>query len=295
MAQTGPLGWHDVCVNLSDIAVVCTAYRRPNYLKEVLESWQAARGIGDIHSFTLALGDPGGDKFMSQLAVFDAFRKATGLGSRGRVKVDSAAAREARGMHRAIGEAGNHVLADPAVEFVIFGEEDVAVSTDILEYMAWARAEFAGNERVLCACAHSVGGAGYDEPGAATRDGGADQEAVKLLPYFNGWCWGVQRDRWERVLEPNWDWECNSGPRPDQHGYDWSILRTIRQEGFVCTVPDASRSQNIGRFGGWAANPDDFPATQAASFRQEREPVQYKLAANDNDSETSRLPADIMN
>ena len=185
-----------VAVNLSSTAVIVTGLRRPHYLRKTLGSWQAARGIEEVHSFTLALGhDPG--QFLPQLYAFDAFRKATGLGKRGRVKVDSAAARTSRGMGRAIGEAGNHVFADPAVEFVVFGEEDVAVSSDVLEYMAWARREFAEDERVLCACAHSVGGQGWDEPGIGLRGADADQEAVRLLPYFNPWVWGTWRDRWE--------------------------------------------------------------------------------------------------
>ena len=277
MRRTGLLGWHDIPVTLSSIAIVNTALKRPYYLKEVLTSWQAARGIEDVHSFTLALGhDP--DQFMPQLGAFDRFRKATGLGPRGRVKVDSAAARTSRGMGRAIGEAGNHVFADPAVEFVVFGEEDVTVSTDVLELMAEMREKFAGDERVLCVCAHSAGGQGWHEPGIGLRGGDADQEAVRLLPDFNPWVWGTWRHRWERVIEPAWDWECSKGPRPDQLGYDWSLLR-LTQGGYVNVVPDASRSQNIGQHGGWAANPADFEATQAASFRADRPSVTYRLIA----------------
>ena len=276
MAQMGPLCWHDMRVTLSNVAVVCTALRRPDYLRRTLASWQAARGISDVHSFTLALGrDP--DSLMSQASVFGEFIDAAGLKGRARIKMDSSAAAASRGMHRAIGEAGNHVFADPAVEFAVFSEEDVVVSADVLEYMAWARGEFAGDSRVLCACAHSVGGQGWDEPGVGVLGANADQEAVGLLPYFNPWAWGTWRDRWERTLEPNWDWECSLGPRPDQHGYDWAILR-VTQGGYLNVVPDASRSQNIGEWGGWAASPADFPGTQAASFRAERGPVTYRLA-----------------
>ena len=273
----GLLRWHDMRVTLNNVAVVATAKSRPHYLREILSSWQKARGITDVHSFTLALGYDEG-QFMSQLSAYDAFRSETGLGLRARVKIDSAAARASRGMGRAIGEAAVHVLADPAVEFLVFGEEDIIVSSDVLEYFAWARGTFAGDGRVLCVLAHSVGGAGYDEPGACLRDGDADQEAVKLLPYFNGWCWGVWRDRWEKVLGSTWDWDCNSGSRGYDSGYDWNLqARVIPQGGYVCVVPDASRSQNIGRSGGWAAQEVDFPGTQAASFRPDRRAVAYRL------------------
>ena len=177
----GLLRWHDMRVTLNNVAVVATAKSRPHYLREILSSWQKARGITDVHSFTLALGYDEG-QFMSQLSAYDAFRSETGLGLRARVKIDSAAARASRGMGRAIGEAAVHVLADPAVEFLVFGEEDIIVSSDVLEYFAWARETFAAAERVLCVLAHSAGGAGWDEPGIGLRDGDADQEAVRLLP-----------------------------------------------------------------------------------------------------------------
>jgi hypothetical protein len=78
------------------------------------------------------------------------------------------------------------------------------------------------------------------------------------------------------VIGDSWDWECSKGPRPDQLGYDWSLLR-LTQGGYLNAVPDAFRSQNIGEYGGWAANPADYPATLAASFRAERGPVAYRL------------------
>lgn len=262
---------------LSTVAIVSTAFARPQYLERVLSSWQKARGIRDIHSFTLALGHHP-PAFMDQIRLYDAFRRELGLADRGLLKPDSSAARASRGMHRAIGEAANWVLSrDPAIDFLVFGEEDIVVSSDVLEYMSWARGKFADNEQVLCVCAHSAGGQGWD-PKRPIEDGSADQATVRLSPSFNAWCWGTWRDRWERILEPDWDWECSKGPRPDQMGYDWGIYHAVQREGYLCMVPDASRSQNIGREGGWAANPADFPLTQAPSFREERPVGAYRLA-----------------
>ncbi len=267
-------------MTLESAAVIVTAYRRPDYLRRTLASWQAARGLDRVHSFTVALGvHP--DAFTSQVREVGAFRDASGLGPRVRIKVDSEAARRSNGMHRAVGEAADHVLADPAVQFLVFGEEDIAVSSDVLEYMSWARREFTGDGPVLAVCAHSVGGAGWDRREPAGDDG-ADQEAVRLLPYFNPWCWGTWRDRWEQVLEPGWDWDCNSGDAMTS-GYDWNIAtRIIPQGGFTCAVPDASRSQNIGRYGGWASSEETWAFSQAASFRAGREPCAYRLEAAEN-------------
>jgi FkbM family methyltransferase len=264
-----------VPVSLNSTAIVCTALKRADYLRETLASWEAVRGIGQIHSFTLALGYDEAN-FMSVLGAYDRFRQSTGLGKRARVKMDSAEARASRGMHRAIAEAVSHVFADPAVDFVVCGEEDVIVSTDVLEYMEWARERFAGDEQVLCVLAHSVGGQGWDrwEP---AQDADADQAAIRLLPYMNAWGWGTWRDRWEKVLAPNWDMDCTSGG-PTTSGWDWHVAtRIIPQGGFLAVVPDASRSQNIGREGGWASNAESFAFSQAQSFRAHREPASYVL------------------
>lgn len=262
-------------MNLESTAVIVTAYRRPWYLEQTLESWRQAGGTGQVHSFTVALGwDPG--TWKAQLRVIDGFRAASGLGSRVRIKVDSEAARKSNGMHRAIGEAAQHVLTGPAVQFVVFGEEDVTVSDDVLEYMSWAGGQFAADRSVLLACAHSVGAAGWDKPEPAD-DGGADQEAVRLLPYFNPWVWGTWRDRWEQVIEPAWDWDCNSGG-PADSGYDWNLAtRVIPRGGFVCAVPDASRSQTIGEDGGWASTSQTWAFSQAASYRDQRGTARYRL------------------
>ena len=88
--------WHDSPVNLSGTAVIVTALKRPDYLKRTLASWQSARGISGVHSFTLALGrDP--DSLMSQAVVFGEFIDAAGLKGRARIKMDSAAAAQSTG------------------------------------------------------------------------------------------------------------------------------------------------------------------------------------------------------
>jgi hypothetical protein len=262
-------------VNLDSAAVIVTAFKRPGYLRKTLASWQAARGLDRVRSFTVALGFHE-DAFTGQCRVIEDFRHATELGEKVQVKVDSEKARKANGMHRAIGEAATHVLADPGVQFVIFGEEDITVSSDVLEYMSWARAEFAGRGAVVAVCAHSRSGAGWD-PRQPAGDTDADQAAVRLAQYFNPWVWGTWRNRWERLLEPTWDWECNSGG-PLDSGYDHNIHRRILPEGGLsCVVPDASRSQNIGRHGGWASNEETWGFSQAQSFRADRDPVPYKL------------------
>jgi hypothetical protein len=264
-------------VSLGNIGIMVTAWRRPQYLSQTLESWSRARGVSEVRQFTVALGWDAG-QFPKMVETVEAAKRA--LGCPVRIKPDSSAARASRGMGRAIAEAISARFADPQVRYVVAAEEDVAVSSDAIEYMAWAASEFASDSRVLAVCAHTPAGQGWDEPGAGLRENpDADPDVVQLLPYFNPWVWGVWRDRWERVLRPRWDFECDSGG-PMDSGYDHHVhRRIIPAGGYVCAVPLASRSQNIGRDGGWAADPAQFEATQSASFKAEREPCAYRIAA----------------
>lgn len=256
----------------SRTAVMITAWRRPYYLEPALLSWAKADGIGDIARVVIALGPT--DKYSQQVALIERLRPRFACDVD--IVMQSPEAVKSNGVHRAIAEAITRIFArDEDTGFVIASEEDVVVSSDVLAYMAWARDKFAGDEKVLITCAHNEGGQGWD-PAMRDDDSGADQHAVRLLPWYSGWCWGTWRDRWEKVLEPAWDYECDSGGAMDS-GYDWQIQKRIMPAGgYVNVVPDAARSQNIGRVSGWSA-PRSFDGMLAKSFREQREAGGYEL------------------
>lgn len=251
-------------MSLAHMAVMTTACRRPYYLQESLASWGLARRVKELGVFFVMLGDS--DRKAEQYQVIE----ESGLDIRVREDVAPGC-----GPHRAIGEAAQYMFRHPSVEFLVFGEEDVVVSDDVLEYMAWAEERFRDDPEVLCVLAHSRGGQGWDRHEPAL-DGGADQQRVSLAPYFNAWCWGTWRDRWESVLGPTWDWDCTSGG-PMDSGYDWNIAaRIIPGYGLLAVVPEASRSQNIGLEEGIYSTPETFAFAQTPSFREHREPVTYE-------------------
>jgi hypothetical protein len=253
------------------MAVMITAWRRPEYLERTLKSWRFARHLDELAVFTVALGRSDVERQQSELITDFARDLPPGLV---RVFGDSDEAAAAPGMHRAIAEALTGVFQDPGVDFAVAGEEDVVVSSDVLELMAWARYQFRHYYEVLCVCAHSVGGTGWDRPGGEAAPA-ALQYAVRLRQYFNPWVWGTWRDRWEGVLLPQWDW--GEGATFDT-GYDWNIAtRILPRGGYRCLVPDASRSQNIGEHGGYYSTPAIFAGQQALSFRDDRSPVAYAL------------------
>lgn len=271
-------------VNLGNIAVMITAKGRTEYLKQTLASWEAARGIADIHSFTVALGYDE-KAFTEMVSLVSGWQPGCPV----RIHPDSTAARRSNGMGRAIAECVSGIFAaNPEVEFIVMGEEDVVVSDDVLEEMLWGARRFADDKQVLLVNGHDEGGQGWNEPGIGALNGDADQWAMRLNQSFNPWCWGTWRDRWTEVLEVGWDYECSSGGLLDS-GHDHMIARRIIPRGnFLCLTPDASRSQNIGKFGGWAADPAKFESTQSASFRTHREPGEYVLLAVDEPARALR-------
>lgn len=267
---------------LSELAVMCTAWKRPYYLRPVLESWANADGIGKVRRFVVSLGPT--DRVDEQMELIQEMSPRFACGLEVLPQSDHAVrgdgVRKPFGPHRAIAEAVTHCFADRRVGFVVAGEEDVVVSSDVLSYMRWAATVFQDIPSVLLACAHSKGGQGWDLQ-APARDGDADQEAVRLLKYFNAWGFGTWRDRWETILEPEWDKDCASGG-PIQSGYDWHIQkRIIPGHRMRCVVPDASRSQNIGEREGWSSSPDRFALLQAQSFRQRRDNPTYRLVSRE--------------
>lgn len=259
--------------NPGQTAVMLTAWRRPYYLEHTLMSWLAVRGLDRVQRLVIALGET--DRTDRQHAVIR--RLTPRFPCPVEVRMQSPEAVAAPSAHRAIGEGITGMFEDPETSFVVFGEEDQLVSSDLLEYMDWARRKFAHRPPVLCVCAHNQGGSGWDPP-VPPEEAQADQYAVRLLPYFSGWGVGFWRDRWHDVLLPSWDWDATSGSRGFDSGWDWQIqLRVIPAGPYVCVVPDASRTQNIGQFEGGYAHPEKYAETVSGSFRPARPRGSYGL------------------
>jgi hypothetical protein len=266
-------------ITASDIVLLSTAWRRPAYLEASLASWTRVRGAGELAHFVVALG-PSGVRD-DQVAVISRAADLMGLGGRMSILPDSPAAAAQPGMHRAIGEAARIILAELDPQAVIFTEEDIEVSDDVLEYFCWALTLCEDNPQVLTVCAHDEGGQGWHVPGIGARPGRdqAPQHTARLADDFNPWCWATWPDRLGWLLD-RWDWDATlGGPMPSQHGYDWQIRWLTRGWGKTTVRPDASRSQNLGRDGGVYARPELYGQTLAASYRPHRDPIDYKLVS----------------
>ena len=259
---------------LEKTALVITAWKRPDYLKRVLESWAMTPELIELRHVMVALGWSHRFDDMRDVirgAERQLLRQVT-------VVPDSPEAAESPGMHRALGEAIDTAFQQKGTDWVLCGEEDVIVSADALSYVSWAQREYDASS--LCICLHNQGGTGWDwltGPRAEREDDGADQEAVYRLPYFNPWGWCIRRDRWELAVRDGWDWDCTSGGSGDS-GYDWQMQRLTGLGNWRNLVPAAARSQTIGELYGVYSNPDIFPLQQAKSFRRLRDmPVHYRI------------------
>jgi hypothetical protein len=246
-----------------DIAVMMTAWRRPQYLARTLQSWAKVDGIRDVAAFQICL-DPS-DRLDKMLAVIAEARGDYGL------PITAHCNARHLGVSSNPADSGTAIFREhPDVDFIVMAEEDLKVSDDLLRYMAWADGTFRSDPRILCACAHSP-----DNPHPD-----ADPAAVVLEPRFRVWVWGTWRDRWFDTLLPDWDRDYSSGtPEDPRCGFDCNIDgRIIPRGGFRCVLPLASRSQNIGQFGGVHADAGVFASTFNPSFRETFGVVDYKVA-----------------
>lgn len=256
-------------MNLSRTAIMMTGWRRPQYLRRTLASWARVDGVHDVAAFTICL-DPS-DRTTAMLQVV---HEAQDAGMPVTAHVNP--------VHLGVSinpvESGTAILKEyEDVDYLVLAEEDLVVADDVLRYLTWADETFRGNPEVLIACAHS--------PDNPTAD--ADPAAVVLQRRFRCWIWGTWRDRWFGTLEPTWDRAYYTGNQEtgQQAGFDWHLdLRVIRGKDphtkgrqYLCALPLASRSQNIGRFEGVHADPTAFPATLNPSFRETFGEVEYKV------------------
>jgi hypothetical protein len=236
------------------MAVVMTAWQRPDYLRRSLVSWERADRVTELRSFRIAL-EPSRWQFDMLSAILMSPSWVT-------YEVNMSQYGVLLNLGNAVDRAFKQ---DAGLKFVVAAEEDLLVSTDTLPYLEWAAGEFADTD-VLAVCAHNP-------------EEGTDPSLVHKGPGFSPWVWGTWREHWEKVIWPTWDGDYSSGDEEwPQSGWDWNLdKRVIPRGGYSVLKPDMTRSQNIGEFGGAHADAAAFAATQVACWR-ERVPLQrYRL------------------
>lgn len=243
------------------ITLVISAFKRPYYLERQLDGWERCRGIEEVAWMRIAIG--ASERLDDQQAAVKKFAEKVPF------PVETVVDDPPAGPHRAIGSLFRDAFADGA-GFTFFMDEDILPADDVLEYLTWAKAGFRDNPQVLSVNAHSECGQGWDGP-YQRDDPDADPAVVRLKSYHNQWGWGTWADRWDDLLHREWDWDGRN------RGCDWNIMRLLRAVNLLAVTPDASRTQHIGFRDGMFSNQATLAFSDAASFREHRDPADFRV------------------
>lgn len=232
--------------------IVFTVCSRPSYLEEALSSWSAARGIQNWRVVFMIEPTPATKR---QAEVIENFRHPNKQlvfnSERLGVLVNP--------------WAGLDKCFSSGAEFTILAEEDVIVSSDVLEYFDFARG--CSDDSTLAICANNR--SSLDE---------SKVSEVCRLEKFDPLIWGTWSDQWHSVLRDTWDKDYSTGEGGHYAGWDHNInRRLIPQHSKHVLFPHQSRSDHIGEIAGTHCVPEFFPETQAPCFVLDRAPLDYVL------------------
>ncbi len=229
--------------------VVFTAHRRPEYMKQSLDSWRNVRGVDQAHMHFQCDAD----------AHSEVVEMCQDVDFAGAVTVEVSSVRygvQSAPWHAL--ETGWQYADLYGIDFVMLSEEDICVSSDTLEYYSWCRDQYRDDAEILTVCSfteQAVGG--YAE--------------VFRSSHFRSWVWGTWKDRWTALLRDSWDHNYQF------KGFDWHISEYCMEElGHRAIIPARSRSQNIGQYGGVHTVAEDFVNCLSRCYSPDVEPQDYR-------------------
>lgn len=231
-------------------SVVFTCNDRPEFLKETLESWEKVRGI---------------ETWNKWIFVEPSSRRDEVLRLINHSSLDFTVV---------LNEWKFGVLHNPwaaldtafynGSDFAVLAEDDIIVSTDVVEYFTYASTQYSPEEFLAVSAFTSV-------------ESGDPSKLVKA-PGFGGLVWGTWRQTWYDHLRDTWDhdYSTHNGVPGEQSGWDWNINTRIPfQTGKKFISPDVSRSRHIGRYGVHTNSQDFENISPSPSFVADRPPTQY--------------------
>jgi len=208
-------------------AIAITAWRRPAYLRRVL---QAIRQCDGVENYVIFIGiNPDPDTVAELRSISEGidfaehvvFVRERNLGCNLNIKLvlDSAFER---------------------FDYVIHFQDDSLVTSDALCYFEWAHQFGTDLQNFTVGCyRHDKGWLPRDGPKPEGEDG-----RVGRQPYFTCWCWATWRDRWQKITD-RWP---ESSPLPKEDRGTWWDLQmcdVFRQDRLE-VMPHVSRVWHIG-------------------------------------------------
>lgn len=229
--------------------LVFTAYNRPEYLSATIASWNSVRSLKTWNAtFYIEPSE------MEETIVETAMNLDT--------SVTTYVNPEKLGVLVNPWNALNNAFLRGA-DFVVLAEDDVVVSSDVLEFFEWASDEYQTAKNVLCLNAFS-------------QLGGPKANQIIQVGIFSPLVWGVWRDRWEDYLRDTWDKDYSTGmPDGSEAGWDWNINRILVANEMTVVKPLQSRSDHIGQYQGTHMTPDLFASSRGVDFEVNRGRQRY--------------------
>ena len=237
-----------------NVALVGTAYERPEYLDLAVASWQRA-GVERLPVVVWNLDRSPRTPECAEIV------------SRLPTHVILVEPRERVGVLAAPWRMGEYGFDTLGADYLIFAEDDVVVSSDALDYLLWAGEAYRDDSTVLAV--------------NAFRNGRNDLHCespnhVQKVAGFSPLAWATWADRWRDRLSPEWDFDYT------HRGWDWNINRLMRErweteeEGDArvfsplsrVVSPCRSRSQHIGQQGGIHCTEAMFESTLSVVFEE---------------------------
>jgi hypothetical protein len=235
-------------------ALFLTAFNRPSYLQQTLESWLTVRGIEDWRVVFMIEPSHVTGKVVEICERFIEMRDLKDAEVCVNPQVYGVLHHPWVGFER--------LLMMHGYDFAVRAEDDLLVSSDVLEYFDWAASEYKGDADVAAVQAYT--------------DGSGPEDGVARVPRFNPWVWGTWRDRWHAFIGPTWDHDYSTynGYPGNQSGWDWNLdTRLYPLHGLRSVAPLASRVDNIGVHG-VHGTPDNHRTS--LSFERDRPQMGYR-------------------
>ncbi len=227
-------------MRVTELTLSLTANDRPEYLKEVLDSWREVDGVEELT--TIFNVEPGNEEVAWLCEMADFFRRRIVVVNRHRY---GASTNPWYALRRGFSHS----------DFVIVGEDDSIVSRDVLAFFDFCRRKMLDSPNTFAAVAFRW----KSPPAALHLDIGTPICDAISLGRFSPTIWGTNVVQWRERIRDTWDFLYR------QKGWDWNFIENIAP-GDVCLVPWVSRSQHIGQFGGAHLQPEQFAGFQSNCF-----------------------------
>lgn len=240
------------------IQVVWTVYRRPSYFKQALASWKAARGEDRVQHIFMVEPSDKRDQQTELIRESGLTNKIRHLNPRRYGVLEN----PWYGFNLAFDRAKNDSSLSP---FVFIAEEDVLVSSDIVEYIEFA-STFDGDPHCLGVCANTH------------RPDLQDPAQLCKSASFDPLGWGTWADRWDGLFRDTWDHDYSTGDNGVNAGWDHNINhRLIPRDpnNYFLFPAGQSRTDHVGILEGAHMIPEYFKDSQAPTFSLEVSPQNY--------------------